>query len=124
MYKLCFFVPDANLEAVKQALFDAGAGRMGDYDCCCWQTRGMGQFRPLAGSNPHIGQQGALEQLEEWKVELVCADECIVDAILALRKAQSADPSRLNFSGSVHSDATSRASPTWRERALTGASLS
>ncbi|GGO78531.1 hypothetical protein GCM10011348_10660 [Marinobacterium nitratireducens] len=87
MYKLCFFVPDANLEAVKQAVFDAGAGRIGDYDSCCWQTRGTGQFRPLAGSNPHIGEQGALEQLEEWKVEVVCANDRIDAAIAALKLA-------------------------------------
>ncbi|NVK42079.1 MAG: NGG1p interacting factor NIF3 [Oceanospirillaceae bacterium] len=87
MYKLCFFVPDANLDAVKQALFDAGAGRIGDYDSCCWQTRGIGQFRPLAGSNPHIGEQGALEQLEEWKVELVCPDERIEAVVAALKLA-------------------------------------
>lgn len=87
MYKLCFFVPDANLDAVKQALFDAGAGRIGDYDSCCWQTKGIGQFRPLAGSNPHIGEQGALEQLEEWKVEMVCADDSIGAVIAALKLA-------------------------------------
>jgi len=87
MYKLAFFVPQENLEVVKAAVFATGAGRIGDYDSCCWQTLGTGQFRPLAGSNPHIGEQGALEQLPEWRVELVCSDELIHQAVAALKQA-------------------------------------
>ena len=87
MYKLAFFVPDENLESVKQALFEAGAGRIGDYDSCCWQVKGIGQFRPLAGSNPHIGSRGETEQLEEWKVELVCSDDLIHAVVAALKRA-------------------------------------
>lgn len=87
MYKLAFFVPEENLEAVKQALFATGAGRIGDYDHCCWQILGQGQFRPLAGSDPHIGTQGVVETLPEWRVELVCSDELIRDAVTALKQA-------------------------------------
>ena len=61
MFKLCFFVPESHVEQVKNAVFAAGAGRIGDYEHCAWQVLGQGQFRPLAGSNPFIGQQGALE---------------------------------------------------------------
>ncbi|MGI9286142.1 MAG: NGG1p interacting factor NIF3, partial [Pseudomonadales bacterium] len=56
MFKLCFYVPGENLEAVKSAVFAAGAGRVGDYENCCWQVLGEGQFRPLEGSQPHIGE--------------------------------------------------------------------
>ncbi|AQZ93400.1 NGG1p interacting factor NIF3 [Halopseudomonas phragmitis] len=87
MFKLCFYVPDSHLEAVKQAVFAAGGGRIGDYDQCCWQVRGLGQFRPLAGSNPFLGRQGDVEQVEEWRVELVCADELIRAVVAALRQA-------------------------------------
>lgn len=87
MYKICFFVPESHVEEVKKALFEAGAGRIGDYDCCAWQTLGTGQFRALEGSNPYIGQQGAIEQVAEYKVEMVCADEHIRDAVAALRRA-------------------------------------
>ncbi|PAU89756.1 NGG1p interacting factor NIF3 [Pseudomonas sp. WN033] len=87
MFKLCFYVPDSHLEAVKQAVFAAGGGRIGDYDQCCWQVRGLGQFRPLAGSNPFLGRQGEVEQVEEWRVELVCADELIRAVVAALRQA-------------------------------------
>lgn len=87
MYKLCFYVPETHLDVVKNAVFAAGAGRIGTYDSCCWQALGQGQFRPLAGSQPYIGQAGLVEQVAEWKVELVVADELIHDAVKALRTA-------------------------------------
>ncbi len=85
MYKLCVYVPETHLEAVKDALFAAGAGRIGDYDQCCWQVLGLGQFRPLAGSDPHLGSQNSLTQVPEYRVEMVCADELIGAALTALR---------------------------------------
>ena len=87
MYKLSFYVPVPYLEVVKQALFDKGAGKIGDYDCCCWQVLGEGQFRPLEGSQPFIGQQGKIEKVAEYKVEMVCADEFINGAVEALLTA-------------------------------------
>ncbi len=87
MYKLCFFVPETHLEIVKNAVFDTGAGRLGDYDHCCWQTLGQGQFRPLEGSNPFLGSKGLVEQVPEYKVELVCEDHLIEAAIQALVEA-------------------------------------
>ncbi|HCS64403.1 MAG TPA: NGG1p interacting factor NIF3 [Cellvibrio sp.] len=85
MYKLVFFVPESHLDLVKTAVFKAGAGRIGQYEQCCWQVLGQGQFRPLAGSAPFIGVQDQLEILPEYRVEMVCADELIVAAISALR---------------------------------------
>lgn len=87
MYKLCFFVPEANLDAVKAAVFDTGAGRIGDYDQCCWQVLGEGQFRPLAGSQPHIGKQNQVATVAEYKVEMVCSDAVIKAAVDALKQA-------------------------------------
>lgn len=85
MYKLAFFVPPSHVEQVKDALFAAGAGRIGAYDCCSWQALGQGQFRPLDGSQPFIGQAGEVEQAQEWKVELVVSDELIRQAVAALK---------------------------------------
>lgn len=87
MYKLCFFVPESHLESVKTAVFAAGAGRLGDYEHCCWQTLGQGQFRPMAGSQPFIGTTDELSRLSEWKVEMVVADACIRAVIAALKQA-------------------------------------
>ena len=87
MYKMVFFVPEEHKESVKQAVFATGAGRIGDYDCCSWETKGEGQFRPLQGANPFIGEQGTLEKVTEFRVELVCSDDLIEGAVKALKTA-------------------------------------
>ena len=87
MFKLVFFVPESHLEAVKQAVFSTGAGTIGNYSHCCWQVLGQGQFRPLDGSQPFLGQQGHIEQVAEYRVELVCADDRIQAAVAALKQA-------------------------------------
>lgn len=86
MFQLSFYVPGTHLEAVKSAVFAAGGGRIGNYDSCAWQVQGLGQFRPLAGANPHIGVVGAAETVEEWRVELVVRDD-LVHAVVAAMKA-------------------------------------
>jgi hypothetical protein len=87
MYQLSFYVPAAHVDVVKQAVFDAGGGRIGNYDSCCWQVAGQGQFRPLPGSDPAIGGIGQLELVDEYKVEMVCGDAHIGAAVAALRRA-------------------------------------
>jgi hypothetical protein len=84
VYKLSFFVPASHVEQVKSAVFAAGGGRIGAYDHCAWQVLGLGQFRPLDGSQPFIGEAGQVEQVEEWKVELVVSDELIRAVVVAL----------------------------------------
>lgn len=85
MLKISFFVPETHLERVKQAVFSTGAGKIGLYDCCAWQTLGEGQFRPLTGSQPFLGQANQLERVAEYKVELVCEEALITAAIAALK---------------------------------------
>ncbi|MGE4499162.1 MAG: NGG1p interacting factor NIF3 [Hydrogenovibrio sp.] len=87
MYKLCFFVPETHLETVKAAVFEAGAGRIGDYDQCCWQVKGEGQFRPLSGSQPFLGTQGALENVAEYRVEMVMEKSCAKMVLKALKES-------------------------------------
>lgn len=93
MYKLVFYVPEDQAEAVKIAVFNTGAGKIGDYDQCCWQVSGQGQFRPLAGSQPFIGaapaagKEAIVERVKEYRIEMVCHDELIKDAISALKQA-------------------------------------
>ncbi|MGV6807846.1 MAG: NGG1p interacting factor NIF3, partial [bacterium] len=87
MFKLVFFVPASHLEVVKQAVFSAGGGRIGRYDRCCWQTLGQGQFRPLDGSQPFLGESGQTESVEEYRVELVCEDALIRAAVAAMKGA-------------------------------------
>ena len=87
MYKLVFYVPESHLEKVKEAVFSAGAGRLGNYEACAWQVLGLGQFRPLSGSNPHIGQHDALEHVKEWRVETICEDGVIHEVVATLKAA-------------------------------------
>lgn len=86
MYQLIFYVPTPHLEAVKEALFNVGAGRYRKYDKCCWQIKGKGQFRPLDSSNPFIGKVNELEEVEEYKVEMIVKDELVKAAVAALKK--------------------------------------
>ena len=86
MYKLCFFVPESHLDKVKNALFQIGAGRIGEYGHCCWQVLGEGQFMPLNGSKPFIGAQNKIECVAEYKVEMVCKEDLIHDVISELIK--------------------------------------
>ncbi|MCH3917673.1 MAG: divalent cation tolerance protein CutA [Spirochaetia bacterium] len=87
MYMLGVYVPKEYLEKVKQALFFAGGGKFGNYDCCCWQTRGEGQFRPLVGSDPFLGTVGKMEKVEEWKLEMIVPEETAEAVIKALKKS-------------------------------------
>ncbi|RDH84452.1 MAG: NGG1p interacting factor NIF3 [endosymbiont of Galathealinum brachiosum] len=87
MYKLCVYIPTSHLQPVKTAMFEAGAGQIGNYDSCCWQSLGQGQFRPLKGSQPFIGQTGKVEIVEEYKVELVVKDSLIRQVVASMKQA-------------------------------------
>jgi len=87
MYQLIFYVPETHLEKVKDALFSAGAGKYKNYDQCCWQIKGEGQFRPLKSSSPFIGSLERLEKVDEYRVEMVVKDEIIRIAVAALLNA-------------------------------------
>jgi hypothetical protein len=87
LFHLSFYVPVEQAEIVKQEIFAAGAGRLGNYDCACWQTLGLGQFRPLSGAKPFIGTLGHVETVEEVKVETVCEADKIDAVIAALKQA-------------------------------------
>lgn len=87
MYKLVFFVPDSHVEQVKDAVFKAGAGQQGYYDQCAWQTLGQGQFRPLKGAQPHIGEIGELEVIPEWRVEVILPKEKLASVLKVMKAA-------------------------------------
>ncbi len=67
--KVVVFAPMAAAEAVREAITDAGAGRLGDYEACTWSVAGEGRFRPLQGASPAIGQVGEREVVEEVRIE-------------------------------------------------------
>ena len=87
MYKLNYFVPVDAKEKTKQALFDIGVGRYENYECCSFETLGVGQFKPVKNANPHIGEVDKIEKVQEYKVEMICSDNLIKDAIAVLKEA-------------------------------------
>ncbi len=87
MYKLVFFVPESDVEQVKQAVFKAGAGQQGHYDQCAWQTLGQGQFRPLKGAQPHVGEIDKLELVPEWRVEVILPKEKLARVLKVMKEA-------------------------------------
>lgn len=87
MYRISFYVPPESLEEVKEAVFTAGAGTIGNYKRCCWETRGTGQFQSFGAANPYIGKHGGLVRITEVKVEMVCEDDDVSAALSALVKA-------------------------------------
>lgn len=86
MYCIVVFTPERDTEKVKQAMFDAGAGKLGNYAECCWQTKGQGQFRPSEGSNAHIGEVGQLETVSETRMEMLCRPSALEAVKSALAK--------------------------------------
>ena len=84
-YRIDIYVPASHAEAVADAVFHAGAGRIGCYDRCCFTISGTGRFRPLPGSNPYAGHTGGDEFADEVKLEAVFG-ESVRDAVIAALK--------------------------------------
>ncbi len=86
-YKVITFIPLKHVTPVARAMYEAGAGRIGHYAQCGFQTEGTGTFLPLDQANPFVGQHGKLEQLQEIRLETVVQADCVQAVIAALRKA-------------------------------------
>lgn len=85
--KLVVFVPREALEPLRDALFAAGAGRIGDYSRCSWYTVGTGTFLAGEGADPSIGEVGREERVSEIRLETVYPDDAHDDVVAALRRA-------------------------------------
>ena len=82
---LVFYVPVSDTEEVLQALFDVGAGRVGNYDSCAFVSEGRGQFRPLEGAEPALGQINEVEHVKESRVEITFTRDLRATVVDALR---------------------------------------
>ena len=85
--KLVVFVPESALDAMRDALFAAGAGRIGDYERCSWYTAGTGTFLGGEATDPSIGERGREERVPELRLETVFPAERQRDVVAALRAA-------------------------------------
>lgn len=87
MLKLIYYVPESHLESSKTAIFEAGAGGIGNYEHCAWQVLGTGQFKPMKGAQPFIGELDTLEHVPEWRVETIVPRDKARAVAQALRQA-------------------------------------
>jgi len=85
--KLVVFVPREALDTVRDALFAAGAGRIGDYERCSWYTAGTGTFLGGESTEPAIGARGTEEHIPELRVETVAPEDRLADVVVALRES-------------------------------------
>ena len=81
------FVPREALDAVREALFAAGAGRIGNYEHCSWYTEGTGTFLGGEGTSPSVGQAGREERVAELRLETIFPAERQDEVVAALRRA-------------------------------------
>jgi hypothetical protein len=84
-YKLVWFVPEEALDATRDAVFAAGAGKIGAYERCSWYTLGTGTFLGGAETSPALGEKGREERVAELRVETVVPGERLGDVVTALR---------------------------------------
>ena len=85
--KLVVFVPREALDSVRDALFTAGAGRIGAYERCSWYTEGTGTFLGHVETSPAIGERGREEHVPELRLETVFPAERHDEVLAALRRA-------------------------------------
>lgn len=87
MDKWVVFVPAENAEAVREAMFAAGGGRIGDYSHCSWSVPGTGQFLAEDGASPAIGSVGTVERVAEDRVEVIAPARLRGHVLAAMRAA-------------------------------------
>jgi dinuclear metal center YbgI/SA1388 family protein len=85
--KWVVFVPAENADAVREAMFAAGGGRIGDYSHCSWGVTGTGQFLPQEGASPAIGSVGTVERIPEDRVEVIAPARLRGHVLAAMRGA-------------------------------------
>ena len=84
--KFAIFTPISHADIVRQALGDAGAGKIGNYDFCSFSSRGIGRFKGNENSNPAIGIAGNLEAVEEERIEVIIPRD-ILNSVIEKVKA-------------------------------------
>lgn len=85
--KWVIYVPGENADAVREAVFAAGAGHIGDYSHCSWSVTGIGQFLPHEGASPAVGSVGRVERVAEERVEVVAPARARAAVLAAMRAA-------------------------------------
>ena len=85
--KLVWFVPEDWLDATRHAVFEAGGGRIGQYERCSWYTAGTGTFLGGEETDPAVGERGREEHVPELRVETVVPADRVAEVVAALRES-------------------------------------
>lgn len=85
-YKIVVFVPESQADVVRDAMANAGAGRIGNYSHCTFSSKGVGRYKPLDGAHPAIGSVGVVQAVDEERIETVCDAVLLQEIIAAIKK--------------------------------------
>lgn len=86
LIKIVVFVPKTHTNVVRQAMGDAGAGKIGSYSHCSFSIDGVGRYKPTEGAKPFIGEVGKFEEVVEERIECVCNRSKAKEVIAAMKK--------------------------------------
>lgn len=84
--KIVIFVPVSHADIVREAMGEAGAGKIGNYSNCSFSSKGIGRFKPEEGARPNIGEVGKSEMVEEEKIEVICERGLLQGVIDAIKR--------------------------------------
>lgn len=89
LYKVVIHVEESNADAVRQAIGEAGGGKIGNYTHCSFSIKGTGRFLPGDGANPTVGEVGQLEAVAEERIEVTCDKSTLKQVVAAIKQAHS-----------------------------------
>lgn len=87
LFKLVVFCPKPQVKEVEEALFEAGAGQIGNYSACSFSSDGTGSFQPNDAANPHTGEKGKRHYENESKIEVLCSTHLMGEILGAMKSA-------------------------------------
>lgn len=83
--KIVVYVPEKNADSVRDAIGNAGGGKIGNYTFCSFSSKGIGRFLPGDGATPAIGEVGKLDSVEEERIEVTCSRDWATEVIAAIK---------------------------------------
>ena len=86
-YKIVVYVPESDADKLREAIGNAGAGKIGNYSHCTFSIKGTGRFKPLDGANPTIGEVGKSEEVAEERIETACEADKLQAVLKAIKDA-------------------------------------
>lgn len=88
-YKVVVTVPEDEADKLREAIGNAGGGKVGNYIHCSFSVKGTGRFLPIDGAKPTIGQVGQLGEVAEERIEITCDSESVKAVVAAIREVHS-----------------------------------